>query len=208
MIAKSLALNGASKVYIIGRRKDKLDLVSAQSPHGNIIPLVGDVTSRTSLLALSTQISSEVGYVNVVIANSGIMGPGIRSLPDEHSVADVRKLVMDTPMEDFTEVFNVNTTAAFYTAMAFLELLDAGNRAGNVSPKVSSQVIVTSSIGGFNRAHDAGFAYCASKAATTHLVKLLATYLTRFNVRCNALAPGCKCCFLPHVSFLHCKCYP
>lgn len=34
MMAKALALNGASKVYIIGRRKEKLDEVAKTSPHG------------------------------------------------------------------------------------------------------------------------------------------------------------------------------
>jgi len=191
-MAKALALNGASRVYIVGRRKDKLDEVAALSPHKNIIPLVGDVTDRESLKQLSAQVETEVGYVNVLIANSGIMGPGVRELSEDHTVADVRKLVLDTPMENYTEVYNVNTTAVLYTAMAFLELLDAGNRKGNLPEKISSQIIATSSIGGFNRRHDAGFAYTTSKAATTHLVKTLATYLTRFNIRCNALAPGCK----------------
>ena len=43
MMAKALALNGAAKVYILGRRLAKLQEAAAQSPHGNIIPIACDV---------------------------------------------------------------------------------------------------------------------------------------------------------------------
>ena len=43
MVAKALALNGAAKVYILGRRLEKLEEAAKQSPHGNMIPLQCDV---------------------------------------------------------------------------------------------------------------------------------------------------------------------
>lgn len=46
MMARALALNGASKVYIIGRRKEKLEETANSVSTKNIIPLVGDVTSK------------------------------------------------------------------------------------------------------------------------------------------------------------------
>lgn len=67
-------------------------------------------------------------------------------------------------------------------------LLDAGNKKGNVEQK--SQVIATSSIGGFNRNVPGGFAYGQSKAATTHMMKQLATNLAPFGIRSNILVPG------------------
>ena len=70
MMAKALALNGAHKVYIIGRRKEVLEAAAKESPHGNIIPLVGDATSKDSLRSIATYIEKDIGYVNVVIANS------------------------------------------------------------------------------------------------------------------------------------------
>jgi NAD(P)-dependent dehydrogenase (short-subunit alcohol dehydrogenase family) len=67
--------------------------------------------------------------------------------------------------------------------------LDAGNKKGNVEQK--SQVIATSSIGGFNRVPLAGFAYGTSKAAATHLMKQFATSLAPHDIRSNVIAPGC-----------------
>ena len=160
-------------------------------PHGNIIPLKGDVTSSSSLASLVEHITKDVGYVNLVIANSGIGGADRPSMPPESSISALRTHLFSVSNEAFTNTFAVNTTAVFYTTVAFLELLDAGNKRGNVSQK--SQVIATSSIGGFNRRPMAGFAYGASKAAVTHLMKSLASYLVPFDIRCNVLAPGCKC---------------
>lgn len=60
---------------------------------------------------------------------------------------------------------------------------------------VSSQIVTTSSIGGFGR-DNAAFIYNASKAATTHMMKQLATYLIPWGIRSNVICPGCKSLFL------------
>jgi len=73
------------------------------------------------------------------------------------TVADFQKAYGETPFEDFTDTFKLNTTAVWYTIVAFLGLLDQGNKKGNVEQK--SQVIATSSIGGFNRAVPGGYPY-------------------------------------------------
>ncbi|KAF2805452.1 NAD(P)-binding protein, partial [Mytilinidion resinicola] len=72
--------------------------------------------------------------------------------------------------------------------IAFLELLDAGNKKGNLVQK--SQVIATSSIGAFNRVPLAGYAYGGSKAGVVHLMKQFATTLVAYDVRSNVIAPG------------------
>lgn len=89
-----------------------------------------------------------------------------------------------------TQTAHVNVTAVFYTAMAFLDLLDAGNKRKNVSQE--SQILVTSSIGGFSRQISNGYAYSTSKAAATHLVKNLSTSFSQygFHIRVNAITPG------------------
>ena len=71
-IAKRFVAEGAH-VYIVGRRKEKLEEAAKQSPHGNIIPVVGDVTSKESLAAIAEQVKKEVGYVNFLCCNGGAM---------------------------------------------------------------------------------------------------------------------------------------
>lgn len=71
-------------------------------------------------------------------------------------------------MADFTQAFEVNTTACFYTLVAFLSLLGKGNES-EVSrlSGVKSQFIVTGSIGAMSRRPGMGFAYAGSKMAVS-----------------------------------------
>lgn len=191
-IAKALDANGAKAVYIIGRRLSTLQTAASQAINGTIIPLQGDITSKESLTSLASEIQSQQGYINVLFANSGIIGVQASSLglPTDRkpTLKEFKDAHFAPSIEDFTAAFNVNVSGAFYTSLAFLELLDEGNKRSNFPQK--SSIIVTSSIAGFSRQIAAGYAYSASKAATNHLVKLLATTLTPYKIRVNAIAPG------------------
>jgi NAD(P)-dependent dehydrogenase (short-subunit alcohol dehydrogenase family) len=66
--------------------------------------------------------------------------------------------------------------------------LDRGNKMGEFGGGageggVSSQVVVTSSIAAFNKAAPGGFAYGASKAAATHIAKMLSVALPKWGIR-------------------------
>jgi len=93
-------------------------------------------------------------------------------------------------MDEFTRTIHVNNTAVFYTAVAFLDLLDAGNKKRNMPQ--DSQILVTSSVAGFSRYLASSFAYSTSKAAVTHLVKMLSTHFSQngYKIRANVIAPG------------------
>lgn len=188
MMTKALALNGAHKVYIIGRRKEVLDAAAKESPHGNIIPLVGDVTSKDALQSIVSHIEKDVGYINVLIANSGIGGPQSSAITPETSLEDYQSALWNQSFDEYTKTFAVNTSAVFFCTVAFLKLLDAGNGTGNVGQ--TSQVIATGSIAGFNRRVPGGYAYGQSKAATTLLMKAMATNLVPYKIRANVVAPG------------------
>ena len=202
MIAHSLASADASKVYILGRRKDKLS--TAASQRENIIPLQCDITSKASLQAVVDFITQDTGYINLLVANSGIYGPPSSFMPGS-SVEELREHMFEnTSMEDFTQTFHVNTTATYFTMLAFLELLDAGNKnaiaggfgkplkEGSEVPSIQSHVIITSSVGAFLREWQCAPAYAGSKAAIMHLVKHASTGLAPHGIRVNALAPGCS----------------
>ncbi|KXH59694.1 short-chain dehydrogenase/reductase [Colletotrichum salicis] len=186
MIAQGLEANGAI-VYIIGRRKEALEQAAKTAKNGNIRTIQGDITSKSDLERAVAEIKEAHGYVNVVIANSGIGGPALKGLPPNPTIAQYRDFVFGWEQKDFTETFAVNATGVFFTIAAFLELLDEGNKRSNF--KQRSQVIATSSIGAYNR-NPMGFAYGASKAAVVHMFKQLSTTLVPFNIRANVIAPG------------------
>ncbi|KAI8661923.1 hypothetical protein NCS55_01063900 [Fusarium keratoplasticum] len=183
-MTRALAENGAKKVYIIGRRKEVLENAGLD----NVIPVQCDVTSRDNLKAAVAFIEKDVGYINLLVANSGISGPS-GNVPPGASIAQLQETLFDIPMEDFTNTYHVNCTAVFYTTIAFLGLLDEGNKKSDYQGG-RSQVIATSSIGSFNRKITAGFAYGTSKGATTLMMKILATYLVPYRIRANVLCPG------------------
>jgi NAD(P)-dependent dehydrogenase (short-subunit alcohol dehydrogenase family) len=85
--------------------------------------------------------------------------------------------------------YEAKTTAVFFATVAFLGLLDAGNKR-DVGPGISGQVIVVASNAAFNRRVKTGFAYITSKAGTIHLAKSLSTYLAPYGIRVNASSPG------------------
>lgn len=180
MMAKALALNGAKAVFIVGRRKDRLEEAAKESPHGNIIALQADVSSKDSVKTLADHITQKIGYINVLIANSGIAGPQHSNLTRESSLEEFQSTLWNASFEDYTQTFAVNASAVFFSVLAFLPLLHAGNQKGNVDQK--SQVIATSSIGGFNRNVPGGYAYGQSKAAVTHMMKQLASNLVPYGI--------------------------
>lgn len=82
MMTKAFANNGAAKVYIVGRRKEKLEEAArTASQLGNIIPIIGDVCSKASLMKVAEQVKQEVGHVNLLCCNSGSYPPiiGVKS---------------------------------------------------------------------------------------------------------------------------------
>ena len=63
-MAKALDANGAAKVYIIGRRLEKLQTVACQAKNGSIVPVQGDVTSKDDLESIAARVEQDVGFIN------------------------------------------------------------------------------------------------------------------------------------------------
>ncbi|KAF3349672.1 hypothetical protein VdG2_02171 [Verticillium dahliae VDG2] len=177
MLTTALATNGAAKVYILGRREAVLrEAAAAIGP--NVHALVCDT-----------------GHVDLLLCNAGVGGPQVKAPTEGMTAAAWAAQHLDHAQDAYTRTFDVNVSAVWYTTMAFLALLDAGNkrsemkkREGGAPP--SSQVIVTSSIGAFNKTAPGGWAYGQSKAAVTLLAKHLAGVLPRWDIRANCIAPG------------------
>ncbi|KAK8041458.1 short chain dehydrogenase [Apiospora phragmitis] len=206
-MARALALNGAAKVYILGRRLEVLE--AAAKEHPSLIPFQCDVTSKSDLQAAVDFVTADAGYVNLVVANSGSIGPAARFHPD-HSVSELRQtLFTDFAMDEMNDTPALNVTGAFFTMTAFLELLDAGNRnalkaggwgkplaanGGSSNSQdvsaIQSQVIFTTSISAFSRYWSSSPPYLTSKVAIMQVAKHASTQLARFGIRVNAIAPG------------------
>ncbi|KAL2871459.1 SDR family NAD(P)-dependent oxidoreductase [Aspergillus lucknowensis] len=193
VIARALATNGAKKVYILGRRSEQLD--ETAKPYPDIItPLVADVTSKSSLSQAADHIRSETGYINLLVANAGIVSLPMRPRPqdttggEDPTADDIQKFLLDTVEDEFLGTYLVNAMGVFYTIAACVTLLDAGNRRGNLTQK--SQVISVASVAGQNRRATGGCSYGMSKAAELHLMRQMMTFLVPLGIRANTISPA------------------
>ena len=203
MMARALALNGAKKVFVIGRREDSLRRtvasVEGSVSEGTIVPLVGDVTSKGSLSACVESVKAQVPYIDVLIANSGILGPPFTTtnaktkepLPLEQLAANM----WESDPDAINSTYAVNLTGVHFTVAAFLPLLAAANAHRSEPPAAENfrprpQIITSSSVGGFRRRPFHNLCYGASKAGLVHMTKRLATALVPYDIRPNVLALG------------------
>jgi NAD(P)-dependent dehydrogenase (short-subunit alcohol dehydrogenase family) len=112
---------------------------------------------------------------------------------------------------DWQDTFAVNSTAHHFMAVAFLPLLAAASQlpiANGCEGRSEGRgvIIVTSSCASMHNMTNIDLtSYAASKAATDHLVKLLAAKFSRFYVRVVGINPGCKCRY-PDSGGLMCFC--
>lgn len=63
-MARALVLNGAERVFIIGRREETLKKTAASVPEGKIVPLQGDVSKKEDIERCAAKVKEEVGYVD------------------------------------------------------------------------------------------------------------------------------------------------
>jgi NAD(P)-dependent dehydrogenase (short-subunit alcohol dehydrogenase family) len=208
MMARALDANGAAKVFVVGRREENLNQTASTGKNGNIIALVGDVTSKESLGKIADQVSEQSDHLDVLICNSGISGPRTEPPPKKDgspaTLDEIREFCWNIPMEEFEQVNMVNITGVWYTCLAFLPLLEATNKkrpAPSTIPR--PQIITTSSIGAFNRVPLGSLAYTTSKAGVVHMMKSMSTLLAKFDIRCNVVAPGLYYTDMSAAAFQH-----
>lgn len=193
MITQALVANGA-KVYIVGRTGDKLERVAETYSEGKdtIIPITADITSKAEIQKLVDAITSrEPKGLHVLVNNAGI---NVEPLDTSASTADeAKKTLFDTSastFEDWTTAYQTNVPPLFFTTTAFLPLLQ---KARDARPGWSSAVVNVTSMSGLVKNSQGHIQYNATKAASTHLTRMLASELAAsndFRVRVNALAPG------------------
>ncbi|KAK5222243.1 hypothetical protein LTR72_006500 [Exophiala xenobiotica] len=212
MMARALAVNGASKVFVIGRREGPLKETASDGPENTIIPIVGDVTSKESLQACVDQVKQYVDSVDALIANSGTSGPSVPVMDSKQQPVPLLQLAKNmwepTP-EAVTETYAVNITGVHFTIAAFLPLLHEANLKRPQPPnrenfKPRPQIITTGSIGAVKRNPLGNLSYGPSKAGLHHLTKSLATTLVPHDIRANVIAPGFYYSEMTHDMFKGC----
>ena len=114
-------------------------------------------------------VTKETGYIDLLVNNAGQTtfdsSPDARPKPTaQSSISEVRDYFFNyRPHELWRDTLDTNIASVFTTSMAFLELLDEGNKR-RAQGKPKSQIIAIGSVGGFTRFTDS-FIYNASKVS-------------------------------------------
>lgn len=141
-------------------------------------------------------IEAQTPFINLLIANSASLGEvtNMGPRPAEQTLVELQQELWNkTSYEDASQVVSTNIAGSYFTFLAFLGLLGAGNTHPDSVGKngsFQSQFISTTSLGGFRRAESPSYVYNASKAALTHLTKSLTPEYAKYGIRANAISPG------------------
>jgi len=195
MITQALVSNGA-KVYITGRREEVLENTVKQynKGAGSLHALPGDVSTKDGCIKLAKDIGEkEPKGIQLLVNNAGIARDdntkfSTNGRPEVSDAEAISKHFLQSEEQQWLDTFQTNVTGQYFMSMAFLPLLAKAN---TETPGYSSQIVNVSSISGAMKGSSNGqFAYASSKAASTHLSRMLATTFASTKVRVNVIAPG------------------
>ncbi|KAI0317666.1 hypothetical protein OF83DRAFT_115950 [Amylostereum chailletii] len=160
-----------------------------------------DVTSRESIQAAKKLIEEKEGKLHILVNNAGAVGPTTLWLnnpqaPERKDAETLgNALFNDDGPEAWAQLYKIDTFSiycritTYYVTTAFLGLLAKGN--ADYEGYTASVVNITS-ISGVVKLAQEHFCYNSSKAAASHLTKMMSTEfaLKGVPVRVNAIAPG------------------
>jgi NAD(P)-dependent dehydrogenase (short-subunit alcohol dehydrogenase family) len=131
------------------------------------------------------EVEQRESYINLLITNAGISGP--KTEADSEDASELKKNLFSETFSQWSDTFNTNVSAVYFTTVAFLPLLQAGKETHG---HLSASVIVISSMSGIMRHAQGHFSYNAAKGATIHLAKLMSFEFKKAGIRVNSIAPG------------------
>jgi NADP-dependent 3-hydroxy acid dehydrogenase YdfG len=170
--ARALAGHGAA-VAVAARRRDRLDqLVAAiEADGGRAVAIETDVTDRQQAIGAVERTVAELGRLDIVINNAGVMllGP-----------------VLDAPIEEWDRMVALNVNGLLYVAHAAIPHL---LRAAEDGPRSVADLVNVSSVAG-RRATSGSGVYNATKFAVNAFTEALRQEVTERHVRVSVIEPG------------------
>lgn len=204
MICKGLVANGA-KVYLVALPHEPLEakvaelneIATSTKNGGSASGFACDVSQKEQIANLAAHVAKSEKHLDILVSNAGIRrDPPIQCDVLNASLDELQASMWSSRHSDWTDTFAVNTTAHYFMSVAFLPLLAkassqdlGGGRTGRDDGR--GVVVLTSSCASMHNVTNVDLtSYAASKAATDHLVRLLAAKYSKFYVRVCGINPG------------------
>jgi len=165
-----VAAAAGAAVVAGARRVGRLEQLvrTIESAGGKAMAVALDVTNEASVEAAYDAAEQRFGLVTGIVANAGVTAEG---------------RAVDLDIAAFDRVFATNVRGVFLTARAGARRLQAAGRGSE------GRIVLISSITAATRTNGL-VAYSASKAAVTHMGRLLAREWARTGPNVNILSPG------------------
>ena len=165
--AHRFAAEGAA-VAVLGRRADRLTKL-ADGIDGRVLPVAVDIQDNAALRRAAERIHAELGRVDLVVANAGVM------LGAPFESAD---------LAEWQEMIGTNLTGLVHTGRAFIADLLAAAAAGG-----PADLVHVGSVGGHTVFPNYAV-YDATKAGVAHLTRHLRAEFGPRGVRVKNIEPG------------------
>ena len=170
--AKRLAADGAA-VAVAARRLDRLEKLVEEidDAGGKALAIEVDVTDRAAAEALVERTVKELGRLDTVVNNAGVMllGPSL-----------------DADIEEWERMVDLNVKGLLYVAKAALPHLIEGADEG---PRLVTDMVNISSVAG-RRAREGSAVYNATKFGVGAFSEALRQEVTERHVRVSLVEPG------------------
>ncbi|MGH2936786.1 MAG: SDR family NAD(P)-dependent oxidoreductase [Solirubrobacterales bacterium] len=170
--AKRLAAEGAA-VAIAARRVDRLETLAREieGAGGHALAIESDVTDRAQAEALVERTVTELGRLDTVVNNAGVMllGPAL-----------------DAPIEEWERMVDLNVKGLLYVAKAALPHL---LKSADEEPRRVADMVNVSSVAG-RVARSGSAVYNATKHAVGAFSEGLRQEVTQRHVRVSLVEPG------------------
>jgi NADP-dependent 3-hydroxy acid dehydrogenase YdfG len=165
--ARALAAQGAT-VAVAARRKERLDTLAAQIGG---LAIETDVTDREQAVAAVERAAQELGRLDIVVNNAGVMllGP-----------------IVDAPVEEWERMVALNLQGLLYVAHAAIPHL---LRAAESEPRRVADLVNVSSVAG-RRVGAGGGIYQMTKHGVGVFSEALRQEITGRYVRSSLIEPG------------------
>lgn len=169
-IGKAIALafaRAGADVAVVSRTRLELEAVASEIHElgRRALVVVADISDPADVSRIVRDTLSEFGQIDILVNNAAVTAP---------------KPVIETPLEDWSRIINVNLTGVFLCAQAVLK------------PMIDRQEgkIINISSGSGARGSPGNAAYSASKGGVIAFTQALAGEVRELGIQVNVICPG------------------